>query len=256
SMRELFSAREAESSRLQITSATPKRPSAIATKLTPSESSIMPNVMRAAPVFTSMPIMPRSSPRKIMASALISDPLASTTAATRPNTISEKYSGEVNCCASLASGGPAKAMISVPEQPATTEPMAAIASASPALPCCAILYPSMADQDRGGRAAILRAVIDARKHDDCARRVEREGDRHQKRDRRDRPKAGQNTNQRTENGAEQAEEQVLWRENDGQTVGEETEGFHHGRRSTGILSRPTNTPAERTASTAPKMTLW
>src|SRR5690606_41995617 len=100
------------------------------------------------------------------------------------------------------------------------------------------------------------AVRAARRPAARAGRGGREGGRQQTRDRRGRPRAGQNTSRRTESGAAQAEEQVLWRENDGQTVGEEAEGFHHGRSSTGILSRPTNTPAERTASTAPKMTLW
>ena len=73
-----------------------------------------------------------------MAIALTSDPRASTTAATRPHTISEKYSAGPNSSATAASGGAAKAMIKVETQPAKNEPMAAMPSAGPARPCSAI----------------------------------------------------------------------------------------------------------------------
>ena len=69
---------------------------------------------------------------------MISEPLASTTAATRPSTIIEKYSAAPNSNASSASGGPNSAISSVPTQPAKNEPMAAIASAGPARPCLPI----------------------------------------------------------------------------------------------------------------------
>ena len=65
-------------------------------------------------------------------------PWASTAAATRPISISEKYSGEPNLSAISASGGPASAISSVPTVPAKNEPMAAIASAGPARPWRAI----------------------------------------------------------------------------------------------------------------------
>jgi len=73
-----------------------------------------------------------------MAIALITDPWASTTAAMRPSSISEKYSGAPNDWPTLASGG-AKVAISVVEtQPAKNEASAATASAAPARPCRAI----------------------------------------------------------------------------------------------------------------------
>ena len=66
--------------------------------------------------------------------------------------------------------------------PATNEPMAAVASAGPARPRFAIWLPSIAvtiearlarrvEQDRGGRAAVHGAVVDAGEHDERARRV-------------------------------------------------------------------------------------
>ena len=65
-------------------------------------------------------------------------PCASTAAATRPSTMSEKYSGGPNLSAISASGGPKSAISSVPTQPAKNEPMAAMPSAGPARPCRAI----------------------------------------------------------------------------------------------------------------------
>ena len=71
----------------------------------PSVNSVMPNVKRAPPVLPSVPISPISRPRMIMATALITEPCASTTAAIRPSTIREKYSGAPNECPTCASGG-------------------------------------------------------------------------------------------------------------------------------------------------------
>ena len=59
-------------------------------------------------------------------------------AATRPSTISEKYSAGPNLSATSASGGAATAMSSVAKHPAKNEPMAEVASATPARPCRAI----------------------------------------------------------------------------------------------------------------------
>ena len=77
-----------------------------------------------------------------MASALSTEPLASTTAKTRPSTISEKYSAGPNSSARLVSGAPSAATSTVATQPAKNEPIAAMASAGPARPCLAIWWPS------------------------------------------------------------------------------------------------------------------
>ena len=77
-----------------------------------------------------------------MPMALMIEPCASTVAVTRPRTISEKYSGELKRSAKIASGSPKAAMNTVPKQPATNEPIAAMPSAAPARPCFAIWWPS------------------------------------------------------------------------------------------------------------------
>ena len=98
----------------------------------------MSKVMRPAPVSRSEPTIDSSRPAWIIASALSTEPLASTTAKIRPSTISEKYSAGPNSSARLVSGAPSAATSTVDTQPAKNEPMAAIASAGPARPCRAI----------------------------------------------------------------------------------------------------------------------
>ena len=110
-------------------------------------------------------------------------------------------------------------MPSVASVPATNEPIAAVASAGPPRPALAILLPSSAvdhrgafarrvDQDRGGRAAIHAAVVDAGEHDQRARRIELEGDRQQQRDGQRRADAGQHADRGAEQHADQRVEQV------------------------------------------------
>ena len=70
--------------------------------------------------------------------ALMSEPRASTIAATRPNTINEKYSAGPNFSATSASGGANAAISTVATQPAKNEPIAAMPSAGPARPRRAI----------------------------------------------------------------------------------------------------------------------
>src|ERR1044071_2378426 len=90
-------------------SAVPNIPIATTTKPMPSESSGMPKVKRSTPELTSVPTRPSSRPNTTMAIALTSEPRASTVAAIRPNTISEKYSDGPNFSATSASGGGAAA---------------------------------------------------------------------------------------------------------------------------------------------------
>src|SRR6266849_4187500 len=112
-------------SRLAMISVVPNMPMATITKPMPSESSGMSKVKRSTPELTSVPTMPNSRPQTTIAIALTSEPCASTVAAIRPNTISEKYSEGPNLSATSASGGAATAMTSVATQPAKNEPSAA-----------------------------------------------------------------------------------------------------------------------------------
>ena len=125
-------------SRLRRISPRPKTPMLSATKFSPSAISGMSKVKRWVPVSTSLPTSPSSRPSTIMVKALSSEPLASATEATRPSTISEKYSAGPNWSATSASGGAASTSRTVATVPAKKEPSAAVASAGPARPCLAI----------------------------------------------------------------------------------------------------------------------
>ena len=86
----------------------------------------------------SWPTMPSRRPSTIIASALRIEPWASAIEASRPSTISEKYSGAPKFSAARASGGAASARTKVATVPAKNEPRAAVASAGPARPWRAI----------------------------------------------------------------------------------------------------------------------
>ena len=146
--------------------------------------------------------------------ALISEPEASTTAPIRPSTISEKYSAGPNLKATSVSGAAKAARISVPTQPAKNEPMPAAASAGPgaALPGHLVAvdagdhrgrFARQVDQDGGGGAAVLRAVVDAGQHDQRRHRRQRVGGRQQHGDGGDRADAGQHADQRAEQAADE-----------------------------------------------------
>ena len=196
----------------------------------PSSSSVIPKVKRCAPLFTSMPTRPRIRPTTTMPIAFSTERLAITTAPIRPSTISEKYSAGPNWVAIAASGAASSAQISVATVPAMNEAMAAIASAGPARPLPRHLvavdaghdrggFAGQIDQDRRGRSAVLRAVIDAGQHDQRRRRRQRVGDRQQHGDGSHRADAGQHADQCPQQDAEKTIEQVL--HGDG---GRETEG--------------------------------
>ncbi len=112
----------------------PKRPIARDTNPKPSANSGTPKVKRWAPLVTSVPIIPKSKPRRIMPTALIREPEASTTDPTRPKSMSEKYSAGPKRKASSASGTASSARTTVAKQPAKKEPRAAIVSAAPPRP--------------------------------------------------------------------------------------------------------------------------
>src|SRR5436305_14567239 len=100
----------------------------------PSASSGMSKAMRDWPVSMSEPTQESNSPSITIAIALKIEPLASTTANTRPSTISEKYSAGPNHNASAVSGTPSAATSTGEKQPTMNEPIAATPHAAPARP--------------------------------------------------------------------------------------------------------------------------
>ena len=194
----------------------------------------MPKVKRVPPVLTSVPTSPSSSPSTIIATALRTEPCASTTAAIRPSTISEKYSGAPNDWPTRASGGANSAMSAVAtragEERAERGDGERRAGAALARHLVAVDaghdrrgLARQVDQDRGGRAAVLRAVVDAGQHDQAGHRLEIEGERQQHRDGGDRADAGQHADQRADQAADEARSEVGRRQRDAEAEGEVAE---------------------------------
>ena len=76
------------------------------------------------------------------------------------------------------------------------------------------------DEDRGGRAAILGAVVDAGQHDQRTDRRQAEGDRQQHGDGGEWTHARQHSDQGADHGPDQAQENVHRRQGDAKTEGE------------------------------------
>ena len=146
--------------------------------------------------------------------ALSTEPFASTTAKIRPSTISEKYSAGPN---SSASRGQRRAerrhqhgRDAAGKERADGGDRERRAGAALPRHLMAVEagddrggFARNIDQDRGGRAAILRAVINAGEHDQRADRRQSKRDRQQHGNRRDGADAGQHADQRADERAEQ-----------------------------------------------------
>jgi hypothetical protein len=86
-------------------------------------------------------------------------------------------------------------------------------------------------QDRRGRSAILRAVINAGEHDERADRRQAERDRQQHRERGHRADAGKHADERADHGADKTEKQIIGRCRDRQPQIEVRQKLMHVARS-------------------------
>ena len=188
----------------------------------------MSNVKRCAPVLPSVPTRPSSRPSTIIAIALTTEPCASTTAATRPSTISAKYSGAPNDCPTMRErrrqrrdhdrrdGAGEERGERGDRQCGAGAPLTRHLVAVDAGDDRRRLARQV-DEDRRRRAAVLRAVEDAGQHDQPRHRLEVERQRQQHRDRRDRADARQHADQRADQAAQQREPEVLQRQRHAET---------------------------------------
>ena len=85
-----------------------------------------------------------------------------------------------------------------------------------------------AHQDRGGGAAVLRAVVDAGQHDDGLGGIETEGDGQQDGDAGERADARQHADQRADQAAEEGVEQHVGAEGDREAEQQIVEDRFHG----------------------------
>ena len=241
----------------------PNRPMATGTKPMPSPSSAKSKVMRGAPVLTSMPTRPSSRPTSTIATAFSGAPCASTTAPVRPSTIRLKYSGGVELEREpghrRARGRDHDGRDGAGEERGDRRDRQRRPGAALLRHLVAVEagddrrgFARHVDQDRGGRAAVLRAVEDAGQHDQRRGRRQREGERQQDRDGGDRRDARQHADQRADQRAEKAEADVGRRQRDreaGGEIGEQVHGPPVTAARTGI-GRPSTVTNSSTAKIA------
>ena len=98
------------------------------------------------------------------------------------------------------------------------------------------------EQNRRGRAAVHRAVIDAGEKNECRGRLDLEGDRQEQRDGQRRAEAGKDADRSSQRGAHQAPQEIHRSERDRKAVEKLREGIH--------LSRPPRRSAVRSWSRA------
>jgi hypothetical protein len=158
--------------------------------------------------------------------------------ATRASTMIAKYDGAPSLTASSRTIDGANATSSaVPMDPATKDPIAAVASACAARPRLGHLvalqsrdhgrgFTGRVEQDRGGRAAIHAAVVDAGEHDEGARRLDVVGDREQQRHGHRRADARQHTHGRAEHDADTGVQQIHRGQRGGEAVHQAIESVH------------------------------
>ena len=210
----------------------------MATKPMPSISSGMLKAKRDVPVLTSVPMMPNRRPRIAISTALSTEPCASAIAETRPSTIRAKYSAASNFKATSASGGAKAAITMVAMVPAKNEPSAAMHSAAPARPLPGHLMAvdhrddrrhlaRQIDQDRRGRAAVGRAVIDAGEHDQRRHGRQPVGDRQQHCDGRHRADARQDADESADQRAQESVAEIDRRERDAEPERQVCEDIHY-----------------------------
>jgi hypothetical protein len=82
------------------------------------------------------------------------------------------------------------------------------------------------NEDRSGRAAVLRAVVDAGQHDQGRGRLQCIGERQQHRQRRHRAESRQHADQRADQRAGEAVGEVLQRQRGGQAQRQVAQQFH------------------------------
>ena len=160
------------------------------TSSTPCESWVEPKVKRRIAEIGSMPTVPSARPIATSTKAWSTEPPLRRESSRSPARAIAKYSGGPNRSACSASHEEASTMPTTPSEPATKEPTRRDGQGGARAPLAGHLVavdrgdhrarlPGHVDQDRGRGAAVHRAVVDAREHDQRGGGLEREGGRQQ-----------------------------------------------------------------------------
>ena len=138
----------------------PNRPITAIRKSKPLSSSVKPKVRRSWPVTLSRPTAASAKPIIIAATVLNggSLPMPMNEQKARKNTAN--FSAGPNCSANFATSGATSVIMITANSAPTNEEVNAAVSASPALPCCAIGWPSkVVATDQGSPGMLNRTDV-------------------------------------------------------------------------------------------------
>ena len=192
---------------------------------------------RACPVCRSMPTRPSARPMKRLARPRASESPSTAVTVVSASTISAKYSAGPNSSASWTISGATKRQA---ERRDRAGDEGADGGGGERLGAAALARHHVAvdggddraglarrvQQDRGGRAAVHGAVVDAAEHDEGGGRVEVGGDRQEQRHGQRRADAGQHADRGADGDAERRPEQVHRGERDEEAGAQGCERFH------------------------------
>ena len=210
---------------------------ATGTKSMPSASDRLPNVKRSALVNTSRPTVASSRPMAAAMRALSMPPLQTVATSRMPSRASTVYSGGPKSSAKLGDQRGDEGQGDDREGSADegADRGDAQGRACPALPGDRVSVEDghhrgrlagQAQEHGGDGAAVLRAVEDARQHDDRGRGLDAVGEREQDGDGRGRSQAGQDTDQHADEHADEAVQKIGRLKNDGEAGQEAREDIH------------------------------
>ena len=227
-------------SRLRRISPKPNTPMPTTTKPMPSDSSGMPQVMRSAPVSRSEPIIDSSRPVRIMVERLEHRALGEHDREDQAEhhqrevfgrAEQQREAGQRRTERGHQHGGDAAGEERADGGDGERRAGAALLGHLVAVEAGdhRRRFTWNVDQDRRGRAAVLRAVVDAGEHDQRADRRQAEGDRQQHGDGGERADARQHADQRADQRTDQAEEDVHRRDGHAHAEPEIGNQVIHGR---------------------------
>ena len=204
----------------QSASPTANSPTAPSATSMPPYSSGRPKVKRASPVWRSMPMVDRPSPRHRATIVRGTDLPPTAVTSVSASSISATYSGGPNSRLIVPRLVAVSISMNVAKVPPMNEPIAAVARATPPWPSfrhrVAVdrrdrrgRIARRVDQDRRRRAAVHGAVVDAAEENERRRRIQTERQRQQDRDRDRGAQARQHADGGAEHDADRAEHQVV-----------------------------------------------
>ena len=136
----------------------PNRPMTAIRKSKPVSNSVKPKVRRSWPVMLSRPTAASAKPIIIAATVFNGGSLLMPTKEQKARKNTANFSAGPNCSANFATSGATSVIMITANSAPTNDEVNAAVSASPALPCCAIGWPSKVVATDHGSPGMLNRI--------------------------------------------------------------------------------------------------